>query len=568
MASTPENAKSTPETTKPPPETPNSPPATSKPPPETQNSPPVTPKSPTATPKSPTATPKSPTATPKSPPATPKSPRSRMEATKTDTHGRLYRIKKTCARVRLLDLDNEEARVDIAILRRILGIGVNDLRDVLRRSAHVHVDLMPMKDAPRIFQRSSAPWNVVNIRLANGEPVDKAATIFANPAAYFMGKRNMQIPFKRSRPCIRPEMTGMAVEAIWSIFAEMDVDHIEVKVMLEKLKGRFSKSELPVIHGESNSLPQRFRRWFMTIPLYFTLRWGKEEGATMISLHPGFVEADIQKEIRRRALVLFKRRSRRRNRSRSRSVGSEHSDGDISVVEEEVPIPVSSGRVPVINESAKCSVVVDTLFKDAAKAGMLVISFDCKGPVLDDKMEVALVQLSTIDGEVWIFDVTEKEGKTSLMKEGRLKELLEAECVMKVMHDCLNTATNLFRQFEVKMCNVFDTTLAYETLLNQCNIFPVEHEVTRHRIELSSLCEMVGETYKGEDDKMSEVLKNNPHMWDDRPLSEDLVKYAAGTVRALVPRVFNKLDRLIHPAWQQYFDWMCEETLHQAQTTK
>lgn len=102
----------------------------------------------------------------------------------------------------------------------------------------------------------------------------------------------------------------------------------------------------------------------------------------MISLHPGFVEADIQKEIRRRALVLFKRRSRRRNRSRSRSVGSEHSDGDISVVEEEVPIPVSSGRVPVINESAKCSVVVDTLFKDAAKAGMLVISFDCKGPVL------------------------------------------------------------------------------------------------------------------------------------------------------------------------------------------
>lgn len=85
--------------------------------------------------------------------------------------------------------------------------------------------------------------------------------------------------------------------------------------------------------------------------------------------------------------------------------------------------------------------------------------------------------------------------------------------------------------------------LAYETLLNQCNIFPVEGEVTRHRIELSSLCEMVGETYKGQDDKMSEVLKNNPHMWEDRPLSEDLVKYAAGTVRALVPRVFNKLDR-------------------------
>ncbi|XP_054752100.2 uncharacterized protein LOC129257733 [Lytechinus pictus] len=506
-----------------------------------------------------------------SPTTTPTSPRSRMEATKTGIHGRLYRIKKTCARVRLLDLDNEEARVDIAILRRILGLGINDLRDVLRRSAHVHVDLMPMKAAPRIFQRSSAPWNVVNIRLANGEPVDKAAAVFANPAAYFIGKRNMQIPFKRSRPCIRPEMTGIVVEAIWSIFTEMDVASIDVKDMLEKLKGRFNKNELPVIHGESQTLYQRFRRWFMTLPLYFTLRWGKEDGATMISLHPGFVEADIQKEIRRRALLLFKRRSRngrRRNRSRSLSIGSEHSDGDVSILEEQTPIRASTARVPVINESAKCSVVVDTLFKDSAKAGMLVISFDCKGPITEDeKMDITLVQLSTIDGEVWIFDVTEKEGKTSLMKEGRLKELLEADRVMKVMHDCQKTASNLYRQFGVKLANVFDTTLAYETLLNQCNIFPVEREVARHRIDLGSLCEMVGEKYTGEDDKMSEILKNNPHMWQDRPLSEDLVKNAAGTVRALVPRVFNKLDRLIHPAWQQYFDWMCEETLRQAQPT-
>lgn len=34
------------------------------------------------------------------------------------------------------------------------------------------------------------------------------------------------------------------------------------------------------------------------------------------------------------------------------------------------------------------------------------------------------------------------------------------EIYFKVMHDCLNTATNLFRQFDVKMCNVFDTTVS------------------------------------------------------------------------------------------------------------
>lgn len=506
---------------------------------------------------------------------TPKSPRSKMVATEASIEGRLFRIKKTCARVRLLSLNNEEARVDIAVLRRILGIGVNDLRDVLRRSAHVHVDLQPMRQAPRIFQRSSAPWNVVNIRLANGEPVDKASTVFSNPAAYFMGKRNMQIPFKRSRPCIKPEMTGIVMEAIWGIFSEKDVERIEVREILEMLKGRFSKSELPAIHSESKSLAQRFRRFFMTIPLYFTLRWGQEEGSTMVLLHPGFVEADIQKEIRRRALVLFRRRGRVRSRGRSSGSISEASDHDTSIVsEEDGPGPVNhqinSGRIPVINESTKCAVVVDTLFKDAAKSGMLVISFDCKGPIKeDDVMQVTLVQLSTLEGEVWLFDVTESEDKTSLMKEGRLKELLEADVVMKVMHDCLGNATNLFRQFGVKMRNVFDTALAYETLLNQCNIFPVVRGAKRERVDVSDMCELLGEKPCYEGVKMSaEVLKNNPHLWEERPLSEDLVKFAAGSVRTLVPRVFNKMDRLIHPAWQQYFDWMCEETLLKAQAVE
>ena len=87
--------------------------------------------------------------------------------------------------------------------------------------------------------------------------------------------------------------------------------------------------------------------------------------------------------------------------------------------------------------------------------------------------------------------------------------------------------------------------MAYETLLNQCNVDPNKRETKEHRIGMGDLCSMLGEKPGHEDGKMTEMLENNPHMWEQRPLSDDLVQYAAGTVRALVPRVFNKLDRYV-----------------------
>ncbi|XP_071491337.1 uncharacterized protein [Diadema antillarum] len=492
----------------------------------------------------------------------------KMQPTETKVRGRMFRIKKTCARVRLLGLDNDEARLDIAIIRRILGVGVYDMRDVFRRGASVHVDLTPMRQSPRRFQRSSSPWNVVNIMLANGEPAENATT-FSNPAAYFAGKKNMQIPFTRSKPLVKPEMTGRVVEVIWKIFAEAKETRQDVEELLGKLKKVFSKDELRVLHSESKTLLQRFRRFFMTIPLFFTMRWGKEEWSTNIFLHPGFTELAIQKEIRRRALVIYKRRGGGR-KSDSRS---EASDLDDSLVELDVTLTpgkaTTTTRIPVVSEAAKCAVVVDTLLKDAAKTGMMVISLDCKGSPKDGQTSVTLVQLSTLEGEIWLFDVSECPGKSSLMKEGRLKELLEADIVMKVMHDCRIPAANLHRQFGVKLRNVFDTSLAYDTLLYQCNLLPSEQTEERPRIEMAALCELLGEKAQSDVGKgLTETLENNPHMWADRPLSEELIQYAAGTVRSLVPRVFNKLDRLIHPAWQQYFDWRCEHTLLHTQTAE
>lgn len=104
--------------------------------------------------------------------------------------------------------------------------------------------------------------------------------------------------------------------------------------------------------------------------------------------------------------------------------------------------------------------VTDAITK-SANTEQVVISVDCEGINLGIKGELTLVEIGTIHGEAFIFDVMQCP---NIMTEGGLKALLENEKVIKIIHDCRNDSVNLFIQFKVLLRNVFDTQVSYSNI--------------------------------------------------------------------------------------------------------
>lgn len=84
----------------------------------------------------------------------------------------------------------------------------------------------------------------------------------------------------------------------------------------------------------------------------------------------------------------------------------------------------------------------------------VVISFDSKGVNLGVKGQLTLIEIGTVRGEAFIFDLQQCP---QMMIDGGIKMLLEDENIIKIIHDCRNDSFNLFTQYDVLLRNVFDT---------------------------------------------------------------------------------------------------------------
>lgn len=107
--------------------------------------------------------------------------------------------------------------------------------------------------------------------------------------------------------------------------------------------------------------------------------------------------------------------------------------------------------IATVNESL---FVTEAIAKSATANEPVVISVDCEGINLGIKGDLTLIEIGTVHGEAFIFDVFQCP---AIMSEGGLKALLENDNVIKVIHDCRNDSVNLFTQFKVLLRNVFDT---------------------------------------------------------------------------------------------------------------
>nr|XP_054750667.1 uncharacterized protein LOC129256509 [Lytechinus pictus] len=186
----------------------------------------------------------------------------------------------------------------------------------------------------------------------------------------------------------------------------------------------------------------------------------------------------------------------------------------------------------------------------------LVVALDCEGCSLSKTGRLTLVQLATMEGKVYLFDVFRCP---YIFEDGLLAELLQSDAILKVIHDCRKDAAALFHQYGITLTNTFDTSIAYAVLQNQCQ---VAGSRPRPRISFQNLCEIIGEDMDIENKKdIKKKMKYIRNFWARRPLSNDMIDYAATDVYMLVPNLYNVLDSLIHPNWKSVFKFMCQDAI-------
>ncbi len=102
--------------------------------------------------------------------------------------------------------------------------------------------------------------------------------------------------------------------------------------------------------------------------------------------------------------------------------------------------------------------VCDAIRRSAASDERVIISFDCEGVNLGAKGQLTIVEIGTLKGEAFIFDLLVCP---ELMSDGGLRSILEDETIIKIIHDCRNDSHNLYTQFNVLLRNIFDTQVNF-----------------------------------------------------------------------------------------------------------
>lgn len=200
--------------------------------------------------------------------------------------------------------------------------------------------------------------------------------------------------------------------------------------------------------------------------------------------------------------------------------------------------------------------VTDALLDLAKDENNIAVSLDCEGINLGLKGEITLIEIGTARGEAFLFDV---QSCPAMVSDGGLKALLEHDQVIKVIHDCRNDAVNLYLQFGILLRNVFDTQAAHAILQYQENgkqVYKAKY------ISLNSLCEQYNAPCNPIKDQLKQIYRRDQKFWAKRPLTREMMLYAAGDVLVLIhEQLFGNLAQQIKPENRLLFSELCTEQI-------
>lgn len=186
----------------------------------------------------------------------------------------------------------------------------------------------------------------------------------------------------------------------------------------------------------------------------------------------------------------------------------------------------------------------------------VVIGFDCEGINLGVKGQLTLLQIATMAGFSYIFDLI----TCPTMIDAGLKKLLESPDVIKIIHDCRNDSVNLFRQFEITLRSVFDTQAAHAVLCYQDTGKPVYKAKS---VALNALCECYGAPSNPMKEQLKNIYRRDQKYWSRRPLSNDMILYASADVLSLVhDKLYYPMLKAIKPENRQLMMELCYEQVN------
>lgn len=219
-------------------------------------------------------------------------------------------------------------------------------------------------------------------------------------------------------------------------------------------------------------------------------------------------------------------------------------------------------KIKVLQNTRVISTVKESLFvnnailKASTYEDQAVVSFDCEGINLGVRGQITMIQLGTTRGEAFIFDVA---SCPDMVPHGGIKEVLESEKVIKVIHDCRNDSVNLFNQFQILLKNVFDTQSAHAVLQFQDQgkqVYKVKN------VSLNTLCEMYNATVNPMKDQLKNVYRRDQKYWARRPLTRDMLLYAAGDVLILInEQLYLNMATSIKAEFRELLAELCTEQI-------
>jgi len=204
-------------------------------------------------------------------------------------------------------------------------------------------------------------------------------------------------------------------------------------------------------------------------------------------------------------------------------------------------------------------------FEEIAQAKSLLanakrISVDCEFYWDGSEHKLALVQVGSCRVNL-IFDVSQVDHNIRRKMMGFLKSKFESPYIEKVLHDVRADSRILFQEEGIRLKNVLDTQV-YWDILN----YPYDPLFANQRISLNNLLI----NYNMEPNQMKahmvKKIKRNRYFWLSRPLSEEMIDYAADDVSLLFELNIKLLgdndDEDIRSQAKSFTTELCQQNYH------
>ncbi|RWS15893.1 uncharacterized protein B4U79_13265 [Dinothrombium tinctorium] len=213
-------------------------------------------------------------------------------------------------------------------------------------------------------------------------------------------------------------------------------------------------------------------------------------------------------------------------------------------------------QTQVVSKLKECEEIVSSITKNKS-----VIAVDCEGVNLNASGTLTLLQVAVMPSDksssanVYIFDLLLNPDFVSKS----LKQLLESDDIIKVMHDCRVASSVLFFQYGIQLRNVFDTQVAHSVLQQQNYCNPT---YKAKLVSLDSLCETyAGFTRNLRKDFLKKIYKRDQKFWNHRPLTEEMICFAAHDVFSLIPTIYLTMKNAVKEEYLPLLKQLNEEAI-------